>query len=699
MNIWNAFPFVRYSLALILGILLSPQWPFAWDSPQIIIPIFIFLLLFTAFTTRKAHLNLFRILSGVFTLLLFVYIGGYITSLHDQRQENSHYVHVEGEPSAFSGLINSDVFESEKYFKYEMVLDAVLVDSVSRKVSGAIYLYVRKDSIPDIIPYGTRLFVNGSYFEIDGPKNPNEFDYKRYLANKNIYAQAYVSRDEIVAVSREPENSLLKLAYDVRGASSQMIKDFIPGSQESAVLNALLIGVKDFLDNEIKSAYSSAGAMHVLAVSGLHVGIIYLIASIVFGFLKKTRWGKIFFLAISLSIIWSYALITGFSPSVMRAATMFSVIIIGETAKRSANIFNSLGIAAFILLLYNPFFIYEVGFQLSFIAVFGIVMFQPPIYRLWEPSNKLLDYIWAIISVSLAAQLATFPLSVYYFNQFPTYFLLSNIIVIPASMVMLSTGLFMLSVGSFSEIAGQTIGFLLGTFVHFVNWLIVSIQGFPWPAIEWLYLSGISVFLIYLFMLYFFHGIRRFHYHAMIFSFTCLLLLFVVFHLEEYKNNTQKRMLIYQMEKQLAIDFIDGRESKFLSIGDRESLESQVQFSINPHRLASGLSAVNLPLTTVSSNDPLIESKGLYFLVWEGRRILIIGPKWKGELLKKLEVDILLLMTERIEMIDQIKYQQLIIASVEPWWKRAQVIDYLNERRMDYHDLKKSGYFEVDLTD
>ncbi len=698
MNIWNAFPFVRYSLALIVGIVLNAKIPELWDRAYFTTAVLIIPVFFTAFFFRKRKLELFRVLSGFSTLLLITFLGGYLAVLNDDRNRGDHYQNLHDEVIAFSGKVVSDHYERENYFRYELALDQILTESGQKVVGGKMYLYVKKDSLPVIFPYGTQFYVEGTFFEIDTPKNPDEFNYRQYLAHKNIFAHAFVSHEDLEVVGYNPANPVLGFAFKVRTSSSKMIADFIPGDQEAAVINALLIGVKDFLDAEIKEAYSAAGAMHVLAVSGLHVGIVYLLITLVFGQLKTTSWGKVFFVVISLTVIWCYALITGFSPSVMRAATMFSVIILAESSGRKTNIYNSLGLAAFILLLYNPYFVFEVGFQLSFIAVLGIVMFQPPIYQLWNTPNKFFDYLWAIISVSIAAQLVTFPLSIYYFHQFPTYFLFSNMIVIPSSMVMLSTGLFMLGVGSFSAIAGETIGFLLGGFVEWINWLILRIQVLPFPVVDWLYLGGVSVLLLYLFMLYFFHAVRNYHFHALIFSLCCLFLIFANFSFEEYQRNHQKRIIVYHSRDALAIDLISGKETHLLTFGNTESLPEVASFSIDPHRLVSGLHQVTADLDNSQETD-IITRDGIHFTVWKGLRILVVDDDTKGSISQPIDADITVLQVLDQELISKIQSKFLVIGPISNWRERTALINYLNEGNFNYFDTNEQGAFVLDLRD
>ena len=240
---------------------------------------------------------------------------------------------------------------------------------------------------------------------------------------------------------------------------------------------------KDELDFEVKQAYAAAGAMHVLAVSGLHVGIIFLILNTLLAILDTSKKGRIVKAIILLISLWSYAMITGLSPSVLRAATMFSFVIMGTVLNRSSSIYNTLAASAFFILIINPNLLFEVGFQLSYVAVLGIVYLQPLIYKRIYTRWWLLDKVWAITAVSIAAQIATLPLTLFYFNQFPVYFMLSNLLVIPSAAVILILGI-LLFIASPIPFISESIGWVLNKFIEGLNFGIKEIEVLPNSLIE-----------------------------------------------------------------------------------------------------------------------------------------------------------------------------------------------------------------------
>ena len=195
-----------------------------------------------------------------------------------------------------------------------------------------------------------------------------------------------------------------------------------------AVASTLILGYKADLSNDVLQAYSKTGTIHVLSVSGAHVAILLILLSFGFSFLDRFKYGRLIKAILIILIIWYYSLLTGFSPAVCRAAVMISMVIIGKTYSRHISILNILAISAFFLLLYDPLFITDVGFQLSYLTVLGLIVLQPIVYKWVHLENKWADKLWALCSVSIAAQVITFPLSIYYFHQFPVYFLISNFV-------------------------------------------------------------------------------------------------------------------------------------------------------------------------------------------------------------------------------------------------------------------------------
>ncbi len=293
--------------------------------------------------------------------------------------------------------------------------------------------------------------------------NPFEFDYKKYLRQKKIYRQLYLPANEWKFMATVSSPTLKIKAELFREKLLEKYRHQKLGKREQEILSALTLGYKRDLDRKTKRLFSAAGTMHVLAVSGLHVGIVYFIIVFLFGFLRKQKTGRLFFVILTIVLLWVYAFITGLPPSVMRASTMFSLFVIGENISRKPNSYNSLAASAIFLLLLNPGNLFDVGFQLSYAAVFGILFLQPKLFLLFDTKNKIVKYCWALLTVSVAAQVTTLPITLFYFHQFPSYFWLANLVIIPAVTLLIILGIILLLVAKVPAIAG-----LVSTVIQFI---------------------------------------------------------------------------------------------------------------------------------------------------------------------------------------------------------------------------------------
>jgi competence protein ComEC len=281
---------------------------------------------------------------------------------------------------------------------------------------------------------------------------------------------------------------------------SSLIDQKVEFPESKQIANALLLGQKESLDKEIKNAYSETGTMHILAVSGLHVGIIYAILLLPLKRFKSDSKFRKGYLLTVVGLIWLYAVMTGFSPSVVRASTMFSLVTAGQMRKKKPSIWNVLAFSAMLMMVVEPEVIFDVGFQLSYLAVAGIVGLQPVILRWWIPGNVVLEYFWQSAAVSLAAQLVTFPLSVFYFHQFPTYFLLANLIVVPLAFLIMAVGVPFLFLG-WIPMLGEVMGWLVNWMIYIQNQITFFIQLLPLGKIDRLTITFSGMVLVWILLL------------------------------------------------------------------------------------------------------------------------------------------------------------------------------------------------------
>ena len=692
---WSAFPFIRISIALSIGILLS-EWvllelPTLWIIERIEwILLFLVVVLVPLFYWVLA-------VRGAILLFLMVGVGYSLGNIAVHQRYDSHYSHYEN-PEGFIAVVNSYPTERKDYFRYNVNALKVLVDSQVHEVFGRLHLYIKKDK-ENTLRYGDVLMVSKGYFLVSGPQNPEEFNYEKYLARQNIYAHAFVSADKIDVLDHVSINPILDWAFSIRAGAQEIINATIKSQREQAIVSALLLGVKDHLDNEIKVAYSSAGAMHVLAVSGLHVGILFLIIQILCKPWKDHRYGRFGFMVLAVGCIWLYALVTGFSPSVVRASTMFSVVIISNAFNKKANVYNSLGIAAFLLIALHPFVIHSVGFQLSFAAVFGILMIHPILYRKLHFHSKVADYFWSIVCVSVAAQIATFPLTLYYFHQFPTYFLVSNIVVIPAAFVMLSGGLVLLLFGSILPEVAQFFGWVYEVFVWLINEVVMLLQYLPYPLFDWIYFDEFEVIMIYLVMLTLYFGLTAYRYQLLRLAFLGFIVLNGWMVWKSWVVRDMHQIVFYEIDGITAVDVIKGEEAVLLLDTFPYDRREEVYYQVNPYRLSIGLPKAELSWELMDSSQYVQEIGPLRLLQVGGLKTLIASDPGGYELKEPIKTHLLLLNSDNSDYTSEVACDLAIIGNALNFYEARDLSQRFSRDSLPFHSLKQHGCLVLDLND
>jgi len=407
----------------------------------------------------------------------------------------SHIARLESMPQYLVGHVTHIEDRSNGSFKIDFDLTCSIHEGRAQAISGKVLCYLKHDE-GDLLLGDEMVIGTEKLNRIEPPTNPGEFDYARYMANQNIYHRVFLESHDYQFTGANKRTQFQQFIDHARTSirNSLAYMDDKPRS----LAKALLIGQKDDLSQETKTEFSKTGAMHVLAVSGLHVGIIFWILDKVLSFLLAVRFGRQLKLIGLIAGLWLYALLTGLPPSVLRAALMFSIVAFGAQLKRPRNTLSNVLLAAFVIMVCWPNLLFDVGFQLSFSAVFGIIILQPRIANWWRVKNRLLRFIWSITSVSVAAQLATLPITLYYFHQFPTWFLISNLVAIPSAFLVVSGGV-ILQVLSLFE--GQVLEFYQWLYEGFINFFILTIENIgklPVSHISHVEINLPDVLLIYL---------------------------------------------------------------------------------------------------------------------------------------------------------------------------------------------------------
>ncbi|HUP12270.1 MAG TPA: ComEC/Rec2 family competence protein, partial [Niastella sp.] len=371
--------------------------------------------------------------AGLWLHVLLLTIGGLLLYYNDVRNQSLNITRQYVAGNAVLVTIEEPLSQKQQSYKALASVRAVLFNHSITKASGKIILYFQKDGNAQQLHYGKQLLLYKALQPIKNTGNPGCFDYQRYCTFQGISYQVYLKRGEYVPLKIENENLFRKYLFSTREKIIQLLKKYIPGPREAGLAEAMLIGYKDDLDKSLVQSYSNTGAVHIIAISGLHLGLIYWLLVLLCKPLAKYKTGKILQPILVVAGLWSFSFIAGGSPSVLRSAVMFTCIVLGEHMNRKTSVYNSLAASAFLLLCYNPFWLWDAGFQLSYAAVLSLAIFYKSFYDLVFFPNKLIDIIWKSVCVTLAAQILTVPVSVYHFHQFPNLFLVANLLAVPLS--------------------------------------------------------------------------------------------------------------------------------------------------------------------------------------------------------------------------------------------------------------------------
>jgi len=646
---------VRVTIFFIGGILLGCQYPNLIKDSIGIAGLAFLLLLYV--TLRHAAFKKARVMIGAVGLL-FIFLAGYLHAVRSvEWGKEGHLSVVEDPLVAYIATVNTPPEEKERFWRYEIKVHRLKALQWTN-VTALSLLYVEKDSLHQPFSYGDQILIYGNPSPISEPRNPQEFNFKRFLSFKRIHHQHFVSSSQVVELSPIKTKGIRYYSYQVRDWASNQLKQHVPNMRENAIALALTLGVTDGIDNDLQKAYAASGAMHVLAVSGLHVGILYGIVLFLFKPLQRWSWSRWVVTLVSLLMLWAFAFVTGLSPSVLRAVTMFSFIALAKPFGRRTSIYNTLTASAFILLMYDPFLIMSVGFQLSYLAVFGIVILHRPLYQTWEIENAVLDWVWKLSCVAIAAQLTTFSLGLLYFHQFPVFFLLSNLFVIPGAMLVLVSSLMVLTT-SFIPFVSQLIGQGLEMLIKLLNYGVFSIEKLPYSLIENIYISTMQCWMIMIALAFL---ILLFNTRKMLYAYisTIAISLFSFFQWTHYFDEVNhNRLVIYQVSGHTAVEFISKGNSILISDAQLATDHSKIGFHIQPNRVFLGVNRIKNYMVSDSTN--LIQVLTLP----NARLGIILEPisAWPND----IKLDFLVIGNDAFRSLEEIKklidFDQLILDS------------------------------------
>ncbi|WP_082468377.1 ComEC/Rec2 family competence protein [Pedobacter sp. R20-19] len=608
--------FVRVLVPLILGIGIFYFLPhknliFIVGS---ICTILFFSILLLNISYQKLNVYKYKGFTGILIYLLFFFIGGLLSLTNNEKlkpdyftKKNVNYlkIRVTNEP-----VLNHDIL------RFRASVISGYTKNTQTKVSGQILLALKlDDSKPLKIKYGDELIITAKYSTVEPPYNPAEFDFQNWLAIQNVYEQTFINQSHVLKTGRNIGNPILRFAIEWREQQVNKYRKFIKNDEAFAVASTLILGYRADLSKETLAAYSKTGTIHALSVSGSHVAIIFLVLDFLLMFLDKIKSLKVLKFIFICSLIWIYALVTGLSPSVVRSAIMITIFITAKTFAQNKNGYNTLAFAAFCQFIYDPFLIWDVGFQLSYLSVFGLIYLQPKIYKWVYIKNKWLDKVWELIALSIAAQVATFPLCIYYFHQFPVYFLLGNLFISIPLIVIMILGIAILLP-------------LLDKLAPIFEWIIIStnqvlkwIADLPYATFSSLWMSLSALILLTLSLAFFIYSMAKYNKKFLFASIAIFIGYQFIMVYDHYKAVNQKKIIFYTLRKSYATAFIQGNQA--ILVTDLNPDDKTFQFFIQPaldQSKVSLIKTINLLTDTITPHFVLKNKQ----IIFNQYKILII---------------------------------------------------------------------------
>ncbi len=675
-------PFVRLLPALVTGIILHYHLQFQFHHLLLV-----FISAFAALTgysilplTIKFRFSYF---TGLLTAILFISGGGLLAYKNDVRNHSGWIGHQFPDTVLSMITLSEPLVIKPNSFKTEAQLETLPVTNRPGR-RGKIIIYFKKDSAFSHLTYGSRMLIRKNLQPIQNSGNPGGFDYSRYCLFQGITHQVYLTPSDIYELPGKSTQFFRSFIFDCRSWVVKTLQRYIPGKKEQGLAEALLIGYKDDLDKNLVQSYSNTGVVHVIAISGLHLGLIYGILLLLTKPLKKTKRLGWLRLLLVIAALWIFSILAGAQPSVLRSAVMFTFLAYGEVINRKASVYNTLALSAFLLLCYQPYWLWDAGFQLSYAAVLSIIIFFKPVYNWFYIKNKPVDAVWKLNAVTISAQLLTMPVSIYHFNQLPTLFLFTNLVAVPLSSLVL-VGEILLCVFSFFSALAHWLGLLLHWSIFFMNSYIEQFDRLSFSAWSGLSINFVQALALMAFIIFFccwlMYKLRR----LLWFSGLAFLIFISLRSLSFIKTSNQHKLIVYNIPKHTAVELLSGRRFHFYGTAtDPQS----VNFHLRPSRILHRATAVQ---TELSRSFKI-----------HGKQVLILDTAYNWKILReKTRIDLLVLTgNPKIYIKDLAKafeISQVIIDGSVPSWKANFWKKDCGSAGISCYDISEKGAFVMNF--
>lgn len=639
MLYWTRAPCIRIIIAFTTGIFIQYHADIRFGMLISFFSISFATLIIFRLAAKKNRFRKYNLIVSflVFTSVLFM--GGVILHVKDPCNDSAHVTQVHPDFDFYQAMIKSAPDTSGKYCRVLVEIISVRNKNGWTESSGRALVY-----LPKAIRLGYRdhLLIKGHPERIEPPLNPDEFNYQRFMQVKGIYFQHFVREGAFIITDRHRGFSFYGLALSARDRITMHIYRYIRDARTRDIMLALLTGQRNYMDRETYAIFIDTGIVHTLAVSGLHVGIIYIFLLMLSKPLYHSRWSKILSLGIKIAVLIFFAFLTGLSPSVLRATLMFISLLTGKIFDRNANALNSISLSAIMILCIDPFTLFEAGFQLSYGAVTGILLFQPHLSRILSSRFQVVDRILQLVSVSIAAQTGTLPFSLYLFHRFPVYFLIGNIFAIPYVTVALVSGGVMLLVSPFAFLSiwiARWLELLTSIFLS----IMAVIQSLPHGTLAPVYIDRTQQFLMVALIFSIFQLINTRRWKMLYLSFILLSGIIGSDICSKLKYSNDKKLILYHIPYSRCLEVVNGRNGLLIAQEWTEKQKERVIYNTKNHMARERRKTEMIPLDIFKTRIPTRIYKGLIIFVWNGKTIAILNNRSGMKYLPHIPMEFLII--------------------------------------------------------
>ncbi len=671
---WEIAPFLRLLPPLVAGIVLYTSQAANYSTWAIATAVVSFLVFVAVSFVRQQQVFMRAIVFASLYLCIFscAWLSCYYNDVRNDRDWMGNNIST---ANGYVAKLIKAPAEKEKTWKLEVDITHAVDNDRVHAATGKAFVYVYKYDAP-ALKEGDVVVLPNKWQRITNRGNPFELDYATYCARNNIYYQQFIPGRDIV-IHQYADESSLPWIRRIHHWCVRQLEWHIIDRATLGLLKAMLFDDRDMLDGELTDAYAQTGIVHIIAISGGHITIFFLLVAFLLGWIrhKKYRWVK--YIA-AIPLIWVYVVVAGAPPSAVRAATMFSILGIGFALQKTPNGINQLLATAFLLLMAEPMWLYSIGFQLSFVAVLSIMLFYRPVYKWWSPVNRIARMLWGAVAVSIAAEIFVAPLVIYYFHLFPLQFIVANVLAYMFMGVILVMGMLLIAVSSVYPVA-HFMAEVTTILSNLFNRLVYALQHVNFDSLHRLTLTELQLVLVYIVIagvaIYLLKKNRK-----ALFTGVIGIVLFLVSASVRYARTLQQEMLIvYNISKENRIELITGTTATVL-VGKDSVTEATRKFVLEPAH-------INLHIDEVrkSEKDNLVRVAG--------RIVFIVNQPIRDTL---IPADVVILNSRYADVAEIKKVFQpetLVIPATVSRRKAESIAIEAAQHGFEVHNVYKDGAF------